>query len=255
MNIPGILRGTARATCFLGFVLTGWTQYWLGVRGLPVGEKRRAQAEWLHRWSRRICRLLNVSVDVRGTPPTAGLIVSNHLSYLDVFVLSAIEPCVFVAKSEIGSWPIFGPCAQCAGTILIDRTRRAAVGPVAAEMAEVLAAGLPLVLFPEGTTSFGDGVLPFKSALFGPVIELNSNVTAAAIDFELPGGSAATEVCFVGEVALLPHLWNLITKARVLAHVSFAAPHAPMTDRKALAHEMHSAVTALHQAQREPRAS
>lgn len=245
MSVRGILRATARAAWFLGIVLAAWSEYWLRIRRLPSGQRRRAQAEWLHRGSVRICRLLKVATEVRGTPPPSGLIASNHLSYLDVFVLSAAVPCIFVAKQEITGWPVFGRCARYGGTIFIDRTRRGAVAPVLAEMREVLAAGLPLVLFPEGTTSHGETVLPFNSALFGAAFESEAPVTANAIGYELPGGSAKTEICYAG-VALLPHLWNLLSKPRLLARLSFSEPRPPTGSRKTLAIEVHSTVSSLH---------
>ena len=92
----------------------------------------------------------------------------------------------------------------------------------------------PLVLFPEGTSSTGASVLPFKPALFAPVVELACPVTAVALDYELPGGSAAEEVCW-GDGPLQPHVVNLFSKPTLRARVSFGASQSPNVDRKALA--------------------
>ena len=107
--------------------------------------------------------------------------------------------------------------------------------------------GVPLVLFPEGTSSEGESVLPFKPALFAPVVELACPVTAAALDYELPGGSAAKEVCW-GDGPIKPHVVNLFSKRTLRARVTWGSPQSPGTDRKALARELHAAVIALRPA-------
>lgn len=249
MSIVGGIRAFVRGTCFLAIVLVAWCDYWIRIIPLSARGRRRVQASWLHRWSLQVCRLLAVKIEVRGTPPLSGLVAANHLSYLDVFVFSAIAPCIFVAKKEIGDWPIFGRCARYSGTILLDRERRAGVRPVAEEMRSALAEEVLVVLFPEGTSSKGEMVLPFKPALFAPVVELALPVTAAAIAYELPGGSAADEVCYWGGATLLPHLVNLLSKRGLRARVAYAAPHPAVTERKLLAHELHETVAALYHGQ------
>ena len=248
MSVGGRLRALFRGACFLGIVLVAWCEYWLRI--LPrSSQKRELQASWLHRWSVLICRLVSAHVEVRGSPPPSGLIAANHLSYLDVFIFSAIAPCIFVAKKEIDNWPIFGRCARYSGSILLDRERRAGVGPAAEEMRAALGDDLLVVLFPEGTSSNGEFVLPFKPALFAPAVEQALPITAAAISYELPGGSAADEICYWGGATLLPHLFNLLSKPRLRARVTYAAPHASATDRKVLAQELHATVSELYQQQ------
>jgi 1-acyl-sn-glycerol-3-phosphate acyltransferase len=242
----GALRAFVRAGVFMGFVALAWIDYtWRMLRAAPA-HRRFEQADWLHGWTPRILRLLSVSLEVRGTPPTTGLIVSNHLSYLDIFVLSAVTRCSFVAKSEIADWPVFGACARFCGTIFVDRERRGAVAGVAEKMREVLADGVPLVLFPESTSSTGAGVLPFKPALLAPVVELACPVTAVALDYDLPGGSAADEVCW-GDGPIAPHVVNLFSKPTLRARVCWGAPQSPGEDRKALARELYAQVVALRE--------
>src|SRR5439155_12102417 len=93
---------------------------------LFVGRKRRlaARTEWLHRWCRFACRVLGIRVTTHGAMPRSGLLVCNHLSYLDIIVLSSIRPCIFVAKRDVAGWPLFGWLAHAAGTIFVDRERR-----------------------------------------------------------------------------------------------------------------------------------
>jgi lyso-ornithine lipid O-acyltransferase len=120
-------------------------------------------------YHRLVCRILGIRVEVSGQPPETGplLIVSNHVSWLDILVLSAVAPVSFVAKREVGSWPFFGSLARLQRTVFIDRDRRHATGPSRDVMRERLKQGDILVLFPEGTSHDGRSVLPFKSSFFG----------------------------------------------------------------------------------------
>lgn len=120
-------------------------------------------------YHRLVCRILGIRVDVAGSRPRAGplLIVCNHVSWLDIVVLSSVAPVSFVAKKEVGSWPFFGTLARLQRTVFVDRDRRHATGNSRDEMRERLGAGDMLVLFAEGTSGDGRTVLPFKSSFFG----------------------------------------------------------------------------------------
>jgi 1-acyl-sn-glycerol-3-phosphate acyltransferase len=172
--------------------------------------------------------------------------VCNHLSYLDIVVLAASTPCVFVAKKEVRSWPVFGVCAQLAGSLFVNRERRGEVEAVAGEMEKVLAEGLLLVLFPEGTSSDGSSVLPFKTPLFEPVAQLRSPVAAVAISYQLVGGSVPEEICYWGDMTLAPHLLNVFSKPRIEAIVRFGPACERAGDRKAIARELYDEVAQLH---------
>ena len=118
-------------------------------------------------YHRAICRLLGVRIRIVGNPPRRGpvLLVANHVSWLDICVLTALAPVVFVAKREVATWPLFGLLAKLQRSVFIDRTRRAATRDTNAEIAARLAEGDPVVLFAEGTSSDGNRVLPFRSSL------------------------------------------------------------------------------------------
>jgi 1-acyl-sn-glycerol-3-phosphate acyltransferase len=233
-----------RLGLILAIAAIGCIQYWLFIyrigRDLPG-----ARAQWLHGLIRRAQRVLAMRIDIAGSFPASGLIVANHLSYVDVLVLSAIRPVAFVAKAEVENWPVFGFCAKCAGTVFIERERRSAVAPVLERMQSVLTAGVPLVLFPEGTSSNGDTVLPFKPALFAVVERLSVPVTTCAIGYSLRDGSVRDEICYWGTHDFLSHLVNLLTKTGISARVAFGPERILTGDRKTLARQLRDEVVEL----------
>src|ERR1700744_1499348 len=130
----------------------------------------RERAAWLQDAAARGLRRIGMEGIAEGNPPRHGLVVSNHLSYLDVLAYASTMPCTFVAKREVREWPVFGAFATMAGTIYVDRERRSANDGAARLIEEALAAGVSVVLFPEGTSSDGSRVLAFHSSFFEPAI-------------------------------------------------------------------------------------
>ncbi|WP_232767190.1 lysophospholipid acyltransferase family protein [Geminisphaera colitermitum] len=230
---------------------------WLGG---SVRVKRRTPAERA-RWMQAVCRDLLRVMGVRVTPGSsglkpgasaeAGLMVCNHLGYLDILVLAADRPVIFVAKSEVRGWPVLGWLAGMAGTLFVDRARRGDVARVAEEMTEALAGGVSVAVFLEGTSSDGSRVLSFKTSLLEPAIRRRWLVLPMSLDYTVPAGrSAAGEVCWWGDMRLAPHLLNLVTipwiRARVARGEAVAA--AGDMDRKTLARLLHERVEALRAA-------
>ena len=205
----------------------------------------RDRVRWLSRSSARHAKWMGVRIRVHGEIPRDGLIVSNHVSYVDIVALGAVAACAFVSKKEVAHWPVFGLYARCSATIFVDRERRGAVADVAAEMRERLDAGVPLTLFPEGTSTGGSDVLPFRSSLFEPVVELGCPVTACALRYSLEGGSVADEVAYWRDMTLAPHLLNLLSKTGVTLHIHFGPSSRRTGDRKTLARDLHAEVCAL----------
>lgn len=192
--------------------------------GMPPYSKR---ATCLHKWCRIALRRLNVRHETIGDFPSEGLIISNHLSYLDILVLSAMHPCLFVSKKEVKAWPMFGWLATLAGTIYIDRERRADVARVNAELVQGLSSGVPCVLFPEGTSSNGEQVLPFRSSLLQPAVECSAEITPAYIAYSDP------RACWFGEMEFLPHAIEMLGIERIDATVRFSPSRLKAEERKA----------------------
>ncbi len=206
---------------------------------------RAARAALLHRWARFTCRLAGCPVTVRGTPPAHGLCVSNHLSYFDIAVYGSIAPMLFVSKHDVLYWPLFGQWAAMCGTLFIQRERKGHVADVGLQMAGVLQSRVPLVLFPEGTSSGGETVLPFKSSLFQPAVDHQWSVMPMRIRYELDDGLVSRDVAYWGEMTLLPHLLRLFSRRSLRAYVTFGTPVTPGQERKDLCRRAQAAVLQL----------
>lgn len=195
-------------------------------------EKR---ARWMNRWSRVGAAILSMKIERRGFAPRTGLIVANHVSYLDIIALAAVTPCLFVAKCEVARWPILGTFARMAGTVFIDRSRRRDVVRINHEIAKLLELGLPVVLFPEGTSSDGRDVLPFKTSLFQPVCGGVVPVSPVAVDYSVAGHAMPETVSYWGDMTLVPHLLNILGVGEIEVRLEFASSKTRVFPRKILA--------------------
>ena len=203
------------------------------------------KAVWLQRNSRRMVKIFVKQWDAAGVHPRARLLVCNHVSYVDILVLGSITPAVFVAKSEVAGWPVFGWFAQACGTIFVRRTVRGDVTRIGAEIRDRLHRGFLVVLFPEGTSSDGREVLPFKSSLLEPVREVGRDVFAAHVSYSRADGSPGTDVPYWGDMTLLPHMLKLFSQPRVNARVNLRAVPVLPDCRKELARQLQDEVARL----------
>ena len=169
--------------------------------------------------------------------------VSNHLSYLDRMVYAAARPLRFVAKSEVQRWPLVGILASLGGTIFVERDRSLQVGHVARQIEQSLREGVPVLLFPEGTSSDGSSVLPFLPPLFEPAIRAGACVTAAAIRYQADG-VAEDEVTYWGDMVFLPHAFRTLGLEGLTAEIAFGSS-CRFDNRKTAAQEAWRQVQAL----------
>jgi 1-acyl-sn-glycerol-3-phosphate acyltransferase len=206
-------------------------------------------AVWIHRWCGRFLRVMGVTYEVRGDLPRTGAVVCNHLSYLDILVMSAAAPFVMVSKSEVKSWPLVGWLTARAGTVYVQRSGGPATYPgVNAAMAEAYRSGLPVLFFPEGTTTDGDsGILAFRRGLFHSVLENEVPLWTAAVRYEVEGGgSVANDVCWWGDMFLGPHVWRLLGLRGVRARVKFGEEIVTRRDRFELSEGARAAVAEMY---------
>ncbi|MBC8406524.1 MAG: 1-acyl-sn-glycerol-3-phosphate acyltransferase [Planctomycetes bacterium] len=198
----------------------------------------RCHAFWVGLWSRNCTKALKIRVQVEGKPPQHSfLLASNHLSYLDIIVLWCGVDCQFLSKADVARWPIFGKCAQIAGTLFVDRTRRTDLPRVQAEAKQVLDSGYGVIFFPEGTSSPGAEVMPFKGSLFQIAIDQNMPVHTACLHYSTPNNQppAYETVCWWGDMGFFPHLLKLVKLPRVDARIRFQPQPVDGENRKQMA--------------------
>jgi len=196
-------------------------------------------------WARAMLGLLGVRVTLDGALPSRTcLVVANHLSYLDILVLARCFPVRFVAKSEIAGWPVLGGMARAVGTIFVVQARRRDVLRVDREMAETLAAGVAVVLFPEGQSTRGVGVERFRSSLLESAARGAIPCLAVALHYDTPQDpwAPAGTVCWWGGMGFWAHAWNLVGLRRVEAQVRPAPGPLVHSDRKRLAEALQGAL-------------
>jgi 1-acyl-sn-glycerol-3-phosphate acyltransferase len=213
------------------------------------------KAEWLNRFCARAVRATHIAVRVEGTFPDRGVLVSNHIGYLDVMVLATLHRCVFVAKAELATVPLLGWMTTMAGNVYVQRGQGGSAIRARSGLQAAFDAGVPIVIFPEGTTSDGSSVLKFHSGALGQVLEEGQPVTAAYVTYRLtedngPGITVQDDVAFWGDDALLfRHIFRLVALRGVEVSVRIAdGPIAFTADaqhRKQAAIEARAAVMEL----------
>jgi len=208
----------------------------------------RSFPHWYHR---QVCRLVGIRLTVEGeiAERQGVLIIANHVSWLDITVLSAIAPVSFVAKQEVASWPFVSWLAKLQRSVFVDRNRRNEVGDKANEILERLAEGDHIVLFAEGTSSDGNSVVPFKTALFAaakPVggAPMGAKVSAQTLALTYPKiyglplcRRGRHVIAWYGDMDMASHAWRLLGLGPIDAHIRIGPP-VPLDafpDRKALA--------------------
>jgi 1-acyl-sn-glycerol-3-phosphate acyltransferase len=213
-------------------------------------------------YHRIVCALIGVRIRqigerVREHPL---LVVANHCSWLDISVITATAPVVFVAKREVASWPVFGLLAKLQRSVFVDRHRRHKTGEVNAEIAQRLAEGDPVVLFGEGTSSDGNRVLPFRSALIGAARDALAEAEHSGRVLIQPLSVAYTRlhglpigrlhrhvVAWYGGMDLAPHLFRVVREGAFEVVLTWGEPVAyeAQTDRKTLTKSLESTVRRL----------
>lgn len=229
------------ALIFLVAYLDFFFRVWLRGRASSIP----ARARYMQRWSWHFLRVFNCSVTVQGIPPAGGILVSNHLSYVDVIVFGSIRPFVFLSKHEVRSWPVVGLMTRFAGTLYIKRQDKTEIIRLGGELSPVVQAGIPVVMFLEGTSSGGDTILPFGSGLLSGVEHNGWPITPAWIHYTIREGSVPDEICYWRDMTFFPHLLNLLSREGFRAHVSFGSPMTTKLDRKSMARELHGQVCQL----------
>ncbi len=205
------------------------TLYGVFVAGiiLPrLDPQQRSRA--ISRWSASLLNLLNIRVVAEGVVPQQALhntmFVANHISWVDIHALNSIHSARFIAKSEIRQWPVFGFFATRVNTLFIDREKRHEAGKIVDTTRKALQAGDCVCFFPEGTTTDGTEIKPFKSSLLQAAIEANSEVRPFSIHYPDAKNGINTEMSYWGEMSLIESMRNVIRQRQATVVLRFAEP-------------------------------
>lgn len=241
------MRRTAKLALFLAvsilFLVAG------PVLQLVIRDRRR-WAIITSFWARTMTRIVRIqcTIDAGTALPPGTLIVANHQSYLDIIILSAAVPTLFIAKSDVGSWPLLGRLARMGGTLFVDRRSLRGGRTIAVRTAEVLQSGTNVLCFPEGTSSDGSGVLPFRPTIFS-ALSPGSVLQPVTVNYRTIDGDPVTanerdRILWHGTMGFTGHFWGLLRCRSITAEVLFDEPIIVpfIFDPRDLANESHSRV-------------
>ena len=239
------LRGLLR----LGAV--AWCVAW---GGITLFRHRRnwseAQlADAVQHWSKAMLQAMGVRVQWQGQPLDGPVLwVANHIAWLDILVLHSVRYARFIAKSEVHRWPLIGPMAAAAGTLFIERASRRDALRVVHQIAESLKSGDTVAVFPEGTTSLGDTVLPFHANLLQAAVTTQVPIQPVLIRYIDDQGARALHVQYVDDDSLLASLWRVLCTPETLVSVNWAQPQTALgRDRRTWSQDLRQVMLDLMQ--------
>lgn len=195
-------------------------------------------------WSARVLRLLGIALEASGTPHAGPvLIVANHVSWLDILAINAVQPARFVSKADVRRWPLLGYLVACGGTLFIERERKRDALRVVHQVAEALKAREIVAVFPEGTTSDGRAVLPFHANLLQAAIATESPVQPVVLRYRDAETAISPAAAYIGDTSLVQSLWWVACAQGLVAHVDVQpAQGTRHLDRRALAERLRESI-------------
>src|SRR3954468_5402620 len=196
-------------------------------------------AEIMRAWSRKLLRILAVETVVEGALPDwrgPVMVVANHVSWLDIFVISSVRATRFIAKREIRDWPFVGWIVEKAGTLFLQREARRDLARMGEQVHEALARHDCVGLFPEGATTEGARLLKFHGSLFDPAIRNAARIVPVALRYETPEGEPCRNASFAGDITFMQCLARIVRERAIVARIAFLEPvPAAGRDRRELA--------------------
>lgn len=209
--------------------------------------RQTGQLRIVKSWSTQLLAILNIGIQIEGQQLARGesgcMLVANHISWLDIFVLNAIHPSRFIAKSEVRDWPIIGWISRRSGTIYLERAMRQDASSVNRRIGALLRQGMCIGLFPEGTTTEGKQVGHFHSALIQPAIDSGVKLCPIALRYTNDVEETSSTIPFTGDTTIVRSIWQIVRCRRHKALMVFTpALHTQHTNRRILARAAQSAI-------------
>jgi 1-acyl-sn-glycerol-3-phosphate acyltransferase len=209
-----------------------------------------AKNKHIQHWSKRLLNIFGIKLILKNSeilPTSSYLLASNHISWMDIHAINAFKPIRFVAKSDVEGWPVFGWMAKQLGTVFIKRDNSRHGKHVANEVAKVLETQ-SICIFPEGTSTVGEGVLPFKPNLFESAVIAQVPVYSLAISYQSAISGERSEVAaFVGDMGLLESMVKILRDRKLVVELTFLPPSGTIPgsskDRKWLALHSQEAIS------------
>ncbi len=199
-------------------------------------------------WSRSLLVLLGVRLTIRGEPLNEAshnvMVVANHVSWLDIYILNAAWPARFVSKAEVRNWPVVGWLAEVTGTLFLERSKRRDTARINNVITAALKQGDCVAFFPEGTTTDGTRLLPFLASLLQPAIDAEAELRPVALRYLNADGSINTRAAYYDDMSMLDSLRNILAQREIRAELHFLAPIAcAHKTRRELARQSEAAIS------------
>jgi 1-acyl-sn-glycerol-3-phosphate acyltransferase len=246
------LRRTARALWRLARALThiGHGLWLCAVRFPSLTPMQRLRC--VQRWCAGMLVLLGIELQSHGDPqPGPVLLAANHISWLDILALNAVEPARFVSKADVRRWPLIGWMVACGGTLFIERERKRDAMRVVHQVAAALGEGERIAVFPEGTTGDGHALLPFHANLLQAAIVGGMPVQPVALRYSDAFDAVSRAAMFVGDTTLAMSVWRVVRAQTMRVRIDFLPPlESTGADRRGLAERLEAdigrALSAVH---------
>jgi 1-acyl-sn-glycerol-3-phosphate acyltransferase len=242
-RLPAPLRRFIRISLLLLHLAWGVALAALAFPLFSTAQRDRA----ITAWAQRLLRVLGIRLQA-DTPPTlphGALLVCNHVSWLDIYLIHAARRVHFVSKAEVRGWPVAGWLAHKTGTLFIERGRRADTARINAEMRSLMQSGAWVAVFPEGTTSDGRGMRRFMPSLLQPAVELNYPIVPAALRYRTLDHAYSATPAYIDDISMWQSLKRIVSEPGLIAELHFDEPIVPNGHRRELAAQAEAATARL----------
>jgi 1-acyl-sn-glycerol-3-phosphate acyltransferase len=242
-HLPASLRRFIRISLLLLHLVWGVALAALAFPLVSSGQRDRI----IMRWAQHLLRVLGIRLQADAPPalPNGALLVCNHISWLDIYLIHAARRVHFVSKAEVRTWPVAGWLAHKTGTLFIERGRRADTARINGEMRTLLQSGAWVAVFPEGTTSDGRGMRRFLSSLLQPAVELNCPIVPAALRYLTLDRAYSDKPAYIGDISMWQSLKMIVSEPGLIAELHFGEPIVPNGHRRDLAAQAERSVARL----------